>query len=140
MSRRGDEAGAVLVFVTIWTLTLLVATGLLYEGGLILAAQRRAFAVAELAAQAGGQALDPASLRAADGAVLLDPDRASQEVQAYLDDAGYEGTVTATEELVTVRVRVAQPVGLLGLVGLGPVEVVGVGTSRPVSGTTREGD
>lgn len=135
-----DEAGAVLVFVVIWTLTVLVATGLLHEGGLILAAQRRAFAVAELAAQAGGQALDRDSLRSAEDSVRIDPVGAIEEAHAYLGDAGYRGTVTANEDSVTVRVRITQPVALLRLVGIGPSELVGVGTSRALRGTTREGD
>lgn len=140
MKPRGEETGAVLVFVVIWTLTVLIATGLLYEGGLILAAQRRAFAVAELAAQAGGQALDRDSLRSNEGPVRIDPTSATEEAQAYLADAGYRGSVMATEESVTVRVQITQPVALLRLVRLGPPELVGVGTSKAVQGTTREGD
>lgn len=140
MKPRPDEAGGVLVFVVIWTFTVLVATGLLYEGGLVLAAQRRAFAVAELAAQAGGQALDRNSLRTTEDPVRIDPVGATEEAQAYLADAGYKGTVTANENSVTVRVRITQPVALLRLVGLGPSELVGVGKSRALRGTTREGD
>ena len=140
MNPQPDEAGGVLVFVVIWTFTVLVATGLLYEGGLVLAAQRRAFAVAELAAQAGGQALDRNSLRSSEDPVRIDPVRATEEAQAYLGDAGYRGTVTANQDSVTVRVRITQPVALLRLVGVGPSELVGVGKSRALRGTTREGD
>jgi hypothetical protein len=135
-----SERGSVVVFVVVWTMTVLVGAGLLYDGGLILAAQRRAFDVAESAARAGAQEVIPESLRATEGQVQLDPEKVEARVAQYLATTGYRGTASVQGGVVTVRVRIVQPVSLLSLVNFGPAEVVGTGSSRPVPGITRGGD
>lgn len=136
--RRRDEGGSVVVFVTIWTTVVLIGAGLLYDGGLILAAHRRAFDIAESAARAGAQQLDPQALQAGVGPGRLDPATARARAEDFLTAAGATGTAAADGDGVRVQVRIRQPVTLLGLVRIGPQEVVGTGFSRVLRGTAVE--
>ena len=132
--RSGCESGQVTAFVIIMTLALLLAAGLVYDGGLILAAKRQAINEAEAAARAGTQALDIDAYRAS-GTVHLEPDQAIALASRYLAETGHPNTVTLLgDDQVEVSVEISQPVTLLGLGGLGTQTVTGHATAHAVAG------
>lgn len=133
------ERGAVTVFVVILTMTLLLVGGLVLDGGYTLAAQRRAFNAADAAARAGAQAVDLDALRAT-GAVQLDAAAASALAESYLADTGYRGAVLVDGDTVRVTVSFQQPMVILSVVGVGPLEIKGEGEARAVRGVVAGDD
>ena len=134
---KGDEHGQVTAFVVVFVMALLLFAGLVLDGGLLLAAQRRAMNEAEAAARAGAQAVDIAAYRDS-GAIVLEPSRAQASARAYLAQTGHEGEVSVNANEVTVTVRFNQPMQILGIGGLGSVGVSGSGQARAAHGVERE--
>jgi hypothetical protein len=132
-TRAGDERGQLTLFVVFATLALVILAGLVVDGGYVLAARRRAIDHANGAARAGAAALAPAAYRA-EGEVVLDGDAAVGAAQEYLAAAGHIGTVAVDGDRVSVRLRFAQPLSLLPLVGMDAVTVTGRGEARSVRG------
>ena len=130
-----SERGSVTAFVTVFTVALLGVAGLVFDGGLILAAHSRAFNEAEAAARAGAQAVDVDSLRAGAG-VQLDPSEAERRAIDYLTSIGREGTVEIEGDTVRVRLAFRQDLTILGAFGLGARTVEGEGVARSVRGVT----
>jgi hypothetical protein len=130
---RPREEGQVTAFVVVMVAALLLCVGLVLDGGLLLAAKRRASNEAEQAARAGAQAVDTGAYRAG-GVLRLDPDRARSAARAYLAAAGHHGTVRVAGDRVVVTVEVTQPMQLLGLAGIGRMTVTGRGAARAAQG------
>ena len=128
-----QEDGTVTVFVVVFMVALLVVAGLVIDGGNVLAARREAANVAESAARAGAQALDETTARAT-GAAHLSPAQARRDAQAYLDDNGYQGTVSLDGDTVLVTVTINQPLSILGVAGLADATVTGRGSARAIRG------
>ena len=131
-----SERGSVTAFVTVFTVALLGVAGLVLDGGLLLAAHRRAFNEAEAAARAGAQAVDVDALRAGAG-VQLDPWEAERRARDYLSSIDRDGTVEVTGDTVRVRLAFRQDLTILGAFGLGARTVEGEGVARAVSGVTK---
>lgn len=132
---KRDEDGQVTAFVVVFAAAMLLFAGLVIDGGLVLAAQRRAANEAEAAARAGAQAVDIASYRAS-GDFVLDPEQARSAVTAYLAQTGHDGEASVAGNRVTVVVRFRQPMQILGIGGLGSVTVTGRGDARAARGVT----
>jgi Flp pilus assembly protein TadG len=130
-----SEHGSVTAFVTVFAVALLGVAGLVFDGGLMLAAHRRAFDEAEAAARAGAQALDVDALRAGAG-VQLDPLEAERLAGEYLTSIGREGTVEVNGDTVLVRTAFRQDLTILGAFGFGSRTVEGEGVARAVRGVT----
>lgn len=128
-----NERGSVTVFVVVFTVALLMVGGLVIDGGYTLAAHRRAFNEAEAAARAGAQAIDMDLLRST-GVVQLDPDAARSRAEKYLASTGHEGTVEVEGDVVRVHVQFSEPMLILSVVGVGPLQINGDGTARAVRG------
>ncbi|MBB5808861.1 Flp pilus assembly protein TadG [Saccharothrix ecbatanensis] len=120
-------------FVVVLTTGILALAGLTLDGGLALAAKVRAGGQAEAAARAGAQAIDLTAYRG-NGTVHLVPAQAVANAQAHLAAEGATGTVTVSGDTVTVTVTATQHTQLLGLVGIGPLQVHGQGSARPQRG------
>ncbi|MBI2169360.1 MAG: hypothetical protein HYU28_07660 [Actinobacteria bacterium] len=133
-----DERGMVTATVVIFTVALLAVTGLVFDGGNVLAARRRAFNEAEAAARAGAQAVDVDVLRAGEG-VVLDAEDARQHALSYLASIGRSGEVSVAGDVVRVRLALRQDLSILGAFGVGPLTVTGDAEARAVSGLF-EGD
>ena len=118
------DAGAVSVFVVIVATALIAVTGLVLDGGRLLAARREAQDIAANAARAGAQALDEHRLRA--GRTVLDPIAAMHAVSAYLSRTPAAGT--SRDGVDTVTVTVHMPVRTL---------LPGFGGGRTVRATER---
>lgn len=136
---RRNERGTVTAAVVILAVSLLAVAGLVFDGGNVLAARRRALNEAEAAARAGAQAVDMDRLRS--GAVVeIDPAGAERRALDHLAAAGHQGTVVVEGDLVRVHVALRQPLSILGAFGLGAVTVEGDGEARAVRGVTRGDD
>ncbi|WP_309114714.1 hypothetical protein [Saccharothrix sp.] len=66
----------------------------------------------------------------------LVPEQAVAGAQAHLAAEGAVGTVTVSADTVLVTVSRAQRTQLLGLIGIGSLQVHGTGSARPVHGVT----
>lgn len=128
-----DEHGRVTAFVVVLTSGCLFFAGLVFDGGLALAAKTRAIAHAQEAARAGAQELDLATYRAT-GMFRPDPGPAQAAAQRYLAAVGATGAVTITGNTVHVTVTATEPTQLLGLLGIGEITVTGHGQAEPDQG------
>jgi Flp pilus assembly protein TadG len=129
------DRGSLTLFAVVLAFGLLAMAGLVIDGGAKLTAQRRANHLAEQAARAGAQALDPASLRA--GRAALDPGPARAAATAYLAAAGQHlgaAHLTTSSDTVTVTLTDRQPTAVLGLLGIHHLEVTGRGQARLLVG------
>lgn len=112
---RADDRGSVTAFVVTLTLALLLAAGLVFDGGRLVAGRTAAADAAENAARAGAQEIT--GIRS--GAFRVDPARATARAEAYLSAVGASGSVAVDGRSVTVSVTTSIEVNLLGLLGLG---------------------
>lgn len=129
---RRHEAGSGGVFLVVITSALLLLIGLTFDGGRILAGRREAYALANEAALAGAQEVDPGALR--DGRVEIDPGLAAQRATAHLAATGATGSVTVDQTQLTVTVEQTVPMSFLSVIGLGDRTVEGTATVRIVRG------
>lgn len=130
------EAGQVTAFVTIVTMALVLATGLVVDGGRLIEAKRRVNNRAEQAARAGAQALSVEALRSS-GDQVIDKEGAGAAVRDYLSRVGSEGRVLSVSgDSVTVEVTDSTSLLILGVAGLADQTVTGTGTARNVRGIT----
>ena len=137
MRARRDEGGLLTMYVAIFSVALLVLCGLVIDGGYVLAGRRRAIDEANGAARAGAQALSLDDYRRpTGGAVTLDPVRAEAAAQSFLAATGHGGTVTVTDDEVTVQTSFDQQTALLGIIGIRRVTVSGRGRAAAVRGIT----
>ena len=130
LGRRRDERGAATIFVVLFTVALLAVAGLVIDGGYALGAKREAMNNAEQAARAGADALDQGALR--DGQTMVDPARAVNAAQAYLNLVGAQGTVDIAGGEVTVTVTGRQDTMLLSAVGVGSIGVKATATALSI--------
>ncbi|MGH3432561.1 MAG: pilus assembly protein TadG-related protein [Thermocrispum sp.] len=103
MTLRHGERGAVSTFLAVIALALLMAAGLAVDGGRKISALREASHLAESAARAGAQAVDPDVFRTT-GIIHLDPDQAIEAAGDYLAAVGHIGQITIEGDTVTVTV------------------------------------
>lgn len=136
-TRPSREAGMVTAFVAGITAALLLAAGLVIDGGGIVAARREAIGEASAAARAGAQALNTDKLRSS-GAHELDRSAARAAARTFLAQDGRDGDVGVNGSAVTVTVRIRHPMFVLGIAGLRATTVTGRATARAVHGITTE--
>jgi Flp pilus assembly protein TadG len=117
-----DERGIASMLVVVLAMAMVLASGLAFDGGEVLAAKVRASDEAAEAARAGAQAIAVGSRGSTTPAV--DSGAAQDAAQTYLAATGHEGSVSVTGTVVSVTVRFDQPLVLLRLAGFGTVHVV----------------
>lgn len=123
-----DERGSVSLMLVVMVLGLLVAAGLVVDGGAKLRAVQEATAAAGEAARAATQQVNVAGVQR-NGTARLTAAAARAAGQAALDDAGVSGTVTVTPDRVQVTTSVTRPTIFLGLVGLHTISGTGSATA-----------
>lgn len=133
LAREERQRGQVVAFVVVIVMALLLFVGLVFDGGLILAAKRRAINEAEAAARTGAQAVAITSYRTT-GRLTLDSVRARAAARAYLAETGDSGDVQVASDRVVVTVNVTQQMQLLRLVGIGNLRLQGRGVAVAVHG------
>lgn len=129
------ELGFVAPTVVALLMSLFLVAGLVYDGGLALAAHREAYAEASAAARAGAQAMSGATL--AGGPVEADQDEAAAAAQRYLAAEGHSGSVTVHDDLVEVSVSFHYRTVILGAAGMNEIAVTGRGRARAERGVTQ---
>jgi len=132
------DQGSATVFVVAFAGVLFTCAGLAIDGGRMINARDRVNDVAEQAARAGAGQLDDASLRAANGSVVLDPGAAELEATRFVNQANPEYTViphaAADGGSVTVTVEWTYPTAILGIIGINSFPVSGTATAGPATG------
>lgn len=132
--RFGDETGQVLPLVTVMSLGLLVMVGLVIDAGVMFAARRDLQATADSAARAGATTLNESVFRRTSGRdAVLDPAGAELATNERLQNVEVV-ELRASPEAVFVRVARAQPLLILGFLGLGSVRLEADSTARPRTG------
>ena len=99
-------------FLAVIFLGLLMAAGLVVDGGRKIIALREASHLADNAARAGAQAVDLDILRST-GTIALDPLQATTFASEYLAAAGHNGDVAVAGDTVTVTVTLTVDPALL---------------------------
>lgn len=127
-----DERGSISVLILGLSLALTIAIGLAVDGSRKALAASRATAVAEEAARAGGQALDPHAL-ATGGTAHVDPDEAAAAAKRYLAAAGMTGTVQVRTDRITVETTDSLRTVFLGALGISELVVHGHGAADLIS-------
>jgi len=126
----GDrDRGSIAPMIAIVALAALILIGLAVDGGRKAQATQTAVAVADEAARAGGNAIDPAGARG-EGSIAVEVGAAVAAAQAYLAAAGVDGEVTVNggrELVVTTTIQV--PTIFLDLIGVDVLTVTGSGSA-----------
>ena len=120
-------------------LALVVLLALVADGGVVFAGRRDLQGVADGAARAGAGALDQATYRVSNGRIArLDPSLARSAATRYLAATGFPGHASITADTSQVSVSLARELRppLLGVFGVGAVEVNARAVARPQTGIT----
>lgn len=132
MTIEHDDHGAVSTFLAVVFVALLMAAGLVVDGGRKVAALREASHLADNAARAGAQAVDLDTLRST-GAVAVEPTQATALAVEYLAAAGHTGQVSIDADTVTVTVALTVEATLLPVGGfeVTATEIATAATENP---------
>jgi Flp pilus assembly protein TadG len=131
------DRGSVTLFLLVAGLALLLAVGLVVDGGGKLLTARQARAAAAEAARAAGQGIAPAGAMQGQQ-VRPSPSAAAAAGRGYLAAAGVPGTVTVTGDRVEVRTTLTYNPKVLTLIGVGPQTVTARAQARLARGLDRE--
>jgi len=109
------DSGTVTAFVVVAIIGLLMAAGMVLDGGRILAARRDAIDQARGAARAGAQAILPPVAGTA-ATPRIDPVRARALAEAFLARTGSHGEVAISGDtvIVTVQANVSMAITPIG--------------------------
>lgn len=132
-----DEAGSVSLFLVVAVLGILIAVGLVVDGGQKLRATQRADDTAAEAARAAVQSVQPAST-VRGNAPRVNATEAISAGQQYLRRAGVTGTVSVIGDRVRVTTSSSFNPAFLSLIGLGTQTVAGHAEARLARGVGRE--
>ncbi|WP_377272318.1 pilus assembly protein TadG-related protein [Peterkaempfera sp. SMS 1(5)a] len=129
------DAGSISIFVALCAVGLLVVIGIVIDCGGRLRAVERADALAQEAARAAGQQLDPAAALSG-GPLVVDPDAARAAAQKYLADNGVQGEAVVAPDGRSIHVTVdgEYDTALLGVISIGSMTVHGEGSAALVHG------
>jgi hypothetical protein len=114
---------------------LLLAAGLVIDGGAKLAAAREADGLAEEAARAGAEQINIPHAYLQGGPLIASPAAAAAAASAYLSAAEHPGTAAVTgPDAITVSVTVTVRTVILPLIGIGSVTGHGTATAYLAQG------
>lgn len=118
------------VFMTMF----LALAGLVADGGRYLDARQAAASEAEQAARAGAASLDVGQLHA--GALTIDPAAATAAAEQYMRTAGHPGVAWVAGNTVYAQISYRQPTQLLGIIGVGSLQITVTESATDVAGIT----
>ena len=129
------DGGSVSIFVALCAVGLLIVIGIVIDCGGRLRAVERADALAQEAARAAGQRIDPAAVLTG-GPVIVSPAAARAAAKDYLAVNGVRGEAVVDTGGRTIHVTVdgTYETALLGVIGIGSMTVHGVGSAGLVYG------
>jgi Flp pilus assembly protein TadG len=133
-----SERGSASVYFLIAATAVIVATGLLVDGGETLAARAQAVDRAEQAARAGIEQLQLDELR--DGHIAPAPARAIAVAENYLHAHGETGTAILQGRTLTITARHTIASRILQVFGRTGFTATGQGTATLVAGIAAPGD
>lgn len=137
--RRGRERGEVNILVAGLVPALIIAIGLVVDGGGRLQAADHAQYAAEQAARAGAQEQDISEAQYG-RPPTLDETAAVVAARAHLAAAGVDGTVDYVEGAsISVSTTVTYRTKFLALIGIRELSAEGSAEARAVRGITQEG-
>lgn len=129
--RTRDEQGTSTVLMVLLSVALLVAGGLVIDGGYALAERRRAMNAAEQAARLAADQVSEPGLRS--GLTRVEDSNARAAALTYLGATGWQGSVTtAPSGRVTVSVVGSYRPAVLSLAGVGAVDVRATATALSI--------
>ena len=131
--RRGDD-GQLLAMTAVFMTMFLALAGLVADGGRYLDARQAAASEAEQAARAGAAALDVGQLHA--GALTIDPAAATAAAEQYMTTAGHPGVAWVAGNTVYAQISYRQPTQLLGIIGVGSLQINVTESATDVAGIT----
>lgn len=128
--RRRAEEGIVAISVVILAIAVLLAGGLVIDGGRLMAARREAASVASSASRIAAQELD-VDLFETGNTVALIPADADTVARKFLADEGYDNfDITITGDTVRVVIRDDVRLTILSILGTPARRVVGTSTAQ----------
>jgi Flp pilus assembly protein TadG len=128
--RLGDERGSVLISGLLLTLALLMVLGAAVDIGHAFIVRRDLTSLADNAALAGAQQLDPQAVH--QGQLALDPSQAQEAaLSALTGEPGIQAHADATPAEVHVQITRHFPTILLRLVGLSDLTVSAQANAAP---------
>lgn len=132
--RRRDDRGSATVFLLGFATVMMVAAGLVIDGGLALNGRERITDDAEQAARYGANALDETALRSSQG-LVVNSAAATDRATGFMANRGYRDIdVQVDGNQVTVSAAGSVDTVLLNLVGIGSFTVRGEATAVAVDG------
>ncbi len=144
--RPSGERGSFTFAVVFWALIAMVLAGFIVDGGLAITERQRAGDIAEQAARAGAEQLNPADLRL--DKITIDQTKACTQARAVATASGltnaaitcgpWGSTRTSTGQTVptiTVSVKITYSPILLGMFYSGNLTAVASATAYPQPGT-----
>ena len=139
MNRRrpGDQDGSVSLLLVVAVFGLLIAVGLVVDGGQKIRSSQRADDVAAEAARAAVQSIDPGTTIRGQRP-RVDERSARTAAQDYLRRAGVSGSVTVGDGRVQVRTSSTFTPSFLSIIGLGAQTVTGQASARLARGVAQE--
>ena len=135
--RGQGQDGSVSLLLVVAVFGLLIAVGLVVDGGQKLRASQRADDAAGEAARAAVLSVEPGTA-VRGGPVQLDERAARDAAAAYLERAGVSGSVAVGDGRVQVRTTSSFTPSFLSIVGLGAQTVTGQAAARLVRGVDQE--
>jgi Flp pilus assembly protein TadG len=130
-----DDRGIATVWMVIIVPVMLLAIGLVLDGGLAARDWNTTHNQAAAAARTGAQQIN-LDLYRRTSRIELNPAAARQAATAYLDAAGLTGAVTATPTDVTVTLTHTTRTQLLALIGIRTLTEHADATATPLSAVT----
>ncbi len=133
---RGDQ-GSVSLLLVVAVFSLLIAVGLVVDGGQKLRSSQRASDAAGEAARAAVLSIEPGSTIRGQRP-QVDQGAARRAAEDYLQRAGVSGSVTVGDGRVQVRTTSSFTPSFLSIIGLGAQIVTGQASARLVRGVEQE--
>ena len=128
--RRRAEEGIVAISVVILAIAVLLAGGLVIDGGRLMAARREAASVASSASRIAAQELDVDLFETGNTVTLIAVD-ADTVARKFLADEGYDNfDITITGDTVRVVIRDDVRLTILSILGTPTRRVVGTSTAQ----------
>jgi Flp pilus assembly protein TadG len=120
------------------SLVLLALAGLVIDGGKKLNESETAYAVAQEAARAGAGVVNTSEAYKY-GTYQVDLPEARAAARAYLTSAGYNGSVSASGDSITVTVTIVEPTTVLSVIGIDSLTSKGTAVASLETGVTGSG-
>ncbi|MBL0887324.1 pilus assembly protein TadG-related protein [Myceligenerans indicum] len=138
-ARTASQRGEINILVAGLVPALIIAIGLVVDGGGRLQAADEAQYAAEQAARAGAQEQDISEAQYG-RPPTLDPAAAAATAEAHLAAAGVRGQVVYVQDAsIRVRATVTYETKFLSLIGIPSLSAEGSAEARAVRGITQEG-